>query len=252
MKDHFTQQPEKPYDWDTYFHSDVKDALYAVFGPKCAYCEGKYAAFHAMIVEHFRPKGEVLEEDGMRLRPGYFWLAVDWDNLLASCIDCNSWRYHELDTGERIRRGKANRFPLSDPTKRARAPGDDDEAYRLLIDPTRDDPAQFLCFTDRGIVRPRQTHDSERQRRAEVSIDVFGLDRPELVDRRRDLAILVLDRIEEVRFYARLCEDYPNDIRFAAKKEQALAKLAELTHESAEFSALARDLVRERGFLPPP
>ncbi|MEF9674035.1 hypothetical protein QNM99_25505 [Pseudomonas sp. PCH446] len=42
-----------------------------------------------MDVEHYRPKGAVSEDAS---HPGYWWVAMDWDNLLPSCIDCNRKR----------------------------------------------------------------------------------------------------------------------------------------------------------------
>ncbi len=45
-------------------------------------------------------------------RPGYYWLAQEWDNLFFACPLCNQ-RY------------KKNRFPLRDPAARARSHRDD-------------------------------------------------------------------------------------------------------------------------------
>ena len=41
-------------------------------------------------MEHYRPKARVSTEQGDK--PGYYWLAARWENLLPSCTDCNSPR----------------------------------------------------------------------------------------------------------------------------------------------------------------
>ena len=89
------------------------------------------------MLTHYRPAGEVKQDDGASLqRPGYFWLVYEWENLLFACIDCNQY-------------AKRTRFPLANPATRACAPGDDLTLEEpLLIDPTAEDPAQFLRFRE--------------------------------------------------------------------------------------------------------
>ena len=69
-----------------YKYQDVKDALRSLYHGKCAYCETYDPSPH---VEHYRPK-----------RGGYYWLAYSWDNLIASCSQCNT--------------KKGNKFPIID------------------------------------------------------------------------------------------------------------------------------------------
>jgi uncharacterized protein (TIGR02646 family) len=249
IDEHFSSTPLEPFDFDTYHHDDVKRALEELFGSKCAYCEGKYAAFHAMIVEHFRPKGEVREEDGTTTRPGYYWLAVEWENLFASCIDCNSWRYYLDSRGEPVRLGKANRFPLADPSNRARAPGDEVREEPLILNPTACDPTEHLEFTAAGIVVARQQASGELSVHGSVSIDVFALQRPLLVERRRAHAIRVQAAIAAVRIAARNRDKYPEDPDFPGYLEGAKRDLLTFLDSEAEFSSLARDLAEESGML---
>ncbi len=76
--------------------SRVIDKLNTWYIYKCAYCERIYK----MDVEHYRPKGEVRDENnqivtyagpgGLAIsHPGYFWLCYEWSNLLPACISCN-------------------------------------------------------------------------------------------------------------------------------------------------------------------
>ena len=85
-----------------------------------------------MAVEHYRPKGEVLEGN-LRLRPGYYWLAATWDNLLPSCTDCNSPRRQEESGGTVRVRGKGKYFPLAKGSRRAKSPGAESRENPLLL-----------------------------------------------------------------------------------------------------------------------
>jgi hypothetical protein len=71
------------------------------FHGKCSYCDRKVDAKFETDCEHYRPKGAVtriaangepeavLDQNGVP-HPGYYWLAVNWRNLLPSCKRCNN------------------------------------------------------------------------------------------------------------------------------------------------------------------
>ena len=154
---------EKPgaFGFARYKEASVKTALEKLFHGKCAYCESFYAGLQPVDVEHYRPKGEV---EGVSGHPGYWWLAMEWSNLLPSCIDCNRRRNQktpkpgenrlvvlradgDFDRSRSILSGKQSAFPLLEGSPHAARPDDDIEAEkRLLLDPTRDDPDQHLVF----------------------------------------------------------------------------------------------------------
>jgi hypothetical protein len=95
------------FDAGIYAHETVKAALKECQHDKCAFCESKVSHIAYGDVEHFRPKKGYLQEDGDELqRPGYYWLAYEWTNLLFCCQICNQ-------------RHKRNLFPLTDPSQRA-------------------------------------------------------------------------------------------------------------------------------------
>src|SRR5688572_13150422 len=77
------------FEFKAYGDELLRNALNQHYGYKCAYCETFYGASQPVAVEHYRPKGEVIDGDE-RVRPGYYWLAANWENLLPSCTDCNS------------------------------------------------------------------------------------------------------------------------------------------------------------------
>jgi uncharacterized protein (TIGR02646 family) len=120
-------------DSEIYGDSSVKSALIEAQHGKCCFCESVIKIDGD--VEHFRPKkGSRQDKDALLKKPGYYWLAYNWENLLLCCKPCNS-RY------------KGNLFPLVDPSKRARSHGDQiDDEEPLFIHPVYDDPTQHITF----------------------------------------------------------------------------------------------------------
>jgi hypothetical protein len=109
-----------------YKEDEVRQALNQLFHGKCAYCESTYAATAPVDVEHYRPKGRIVA-GRKKKKPGYYWLAAEWANLLPSCIDCNRARRQEIPFASPPKQtvGKGDQFPIADESKRANAPGDE-------------------------------------------------------------------------------------------------------------------------------
>lgn len=211
------------FDRSIYGHHTVKEALLSAQHGKCCFCESKVRHVASGDVEHFRPKAAVRQsEDDPLDAPGYYWLAYDWSNLFFCCERCN-------------RRHKANLFPLADPEKRVRRHHD---ARRigverpLFIDPGSEDPGRFMSFR-RSSVYP--IDDSERGKQ---TIRGLGLDRAAL-DENRHATLVPLGVCVEVLLGARRARVDDPDLVAAA----ALA-LARRTHDSAEYSAAVRCMLR--------
>jgi hypothetical protein len=192
----------KEFSFTVYQDRSVRDKLEELFRMKCAYCETKIGAGDESEIEHWRPKGAVKEDDGRRL-PGYYWLATTWDNLLLSCLKCNRPRKYRLGAGEENeevweRSGKGMLFPLAEGDRRATKRGGESSEHPLLLDPCKDRPDQYLEFVlfddenvtneeerrRKALVRPKATR-GRRFDRGVRSIDVYSLNRPILLDRRR-------------------------------------------------------------------
>lgn len=126
-----------------YGSADVRDTLNQAFAFKCAYCESSYGPTQPVAIEHYRPKGRVTvaernPDDTVKQvpKPGYYWLASNWENLLPSCTDCNSPRGQLVPGAAKARTlGKANQFPLVSEAKRASQPGEEKRERRLLLHP---------------------------------------------------------------------------------------------------------------------
>lgn len=163
--------------------------------PKCYYCESHVEHVAVLQVEHFRPKAKIDNIDNNNLpHPGYYWLGLEWSNLLLSCPNCNG------------KKAKGNRFPLVDFNNRTTAinpirnapllfdrtscianqsPLLDEEP--LLINPECEDPTPHLSFNEFGQIRG-VSHKGLH------SVTIYRLDRDPLVAARQEkLNIIIKD-----------------------------------------------------------
>ena len=117
--EHFETDGKKDgFKFKLYAVREVRTALSGMTGGRCAYCESYYDSTAPQDVEHYRPKGRIDSPNGKR-KPGYWWLASHWENLLPSCIRCNREEEHDLQDGTRLKTGKGDRFPIADEAARA-------------------------------------------------------------------------------------------------------------------------------------
>lgn len=192
------------YGFAVYKHVEVKQRLDALFHGKCAYCETYYSASAPVDIEHFRPKGAVSEDPS---HPGYWWIAMAWENLLPSCIDCNRKRKqsHIIDSaslealnagGRRTRNspvlsGKKDSFPLAPGAARLQPELTTYLAEQaLLLNPCDDQPNEHLEYIVEGrpsisLMLPRGIPDPSL--RGATSIQIYGLNRLGLVQERTRL-----------------------------------------------------------------
>ncbi|MDJ1465962.1 hypothetical protein [Nitratireductor sp. GZWM139] len=138
--------------FDRYKQNDIKVELKRLFHQKCAYCEKKLEKGF-FEVEHYRPKSAALGNS----YPGYWWLALKWNNLLPTCPGCNKGLRQHIVTAEMTVtevealqaaapttvHGKAVQFPVGGPRLLANEDNHDAEEP-FIIDPTRIDPCPEL------------------------------------------------------------------------------------------------------------
>ena len=196
-----------------YGHEVVKMALVAMHHGKCCYCESFVRHTSPGTIDHYRPKAASQQRVGDPLiRPGYYWLAYDWDNLLFSCPECNQTY-------------KRNQFPLRDAAQRALSHLDSlavEDA--LLIDPSKENPVEFISF------REEFAFPLEDNLRGHTTIEMLGLnDRIDLVERRRE-------KIQVLRALQGVVTLIPQS-QEASDAQQILNK-AKL--DSGEFAAMSR------------
>nr|WP_315593678.1 AAA family ATPase [uncultured Cupriavidus sp.] len=227
---------------------ELQSHLHDLFKDKCAYCESYIFSEKrgTPFLDRFRPTSGAIGIDGHVTVDAYWWLAYEWDNMYACCVHCN--------------RAKGSRFPIEG--KRAR-PGTRGQALdaekSFLVDPCRDDPDEHLLFHPNGHV----IGVSEKGR---ITIQVFNLNRDELVQRRmkeaHDFELLELyglaeneevspSSLDSSKEFAALRRQMTRD--HAQKVDSALVKKAaerEQEIENKEFRDLSlADPIRARRAL---
>lgn len=162
---------------------------------KCGYCEAEARVVAHCDVEHIRPKSE------------YWWLGLCFDNYVLSCQICN-----QTHKGDKYPAMRPMAHPRVTATSSAAALGriadtiapdplNDDAGLKLadfrrawmgenpgLINPYEEDPEPFFAWIPRATVRevavaPRAPRGRAKER-AEETIEILGLNRPELLQAR--------------------------------------------------------------------
>ncbi len=213
---------------DIYKHTGVVNALLEMQYHKCPYCEqfiGKDGD-----IEHFRPKAAYQQEKGQELKkPGYYWLAYEWNNLFRSCIACNQ-------------RWKKNLFPLADPDKRCDChTGDLDDEEPLLIDPTRLNPEELIGWREEY---PFPINDDSRARK---TIEIFGLREGRNLENARRM------HLNDVKRYLKIIQSAranPVDLELQQDAQEAREGLQEKLADSAPFLAMTRAYLAAQNFQP--
>lgn len=169
------------FDRDIYANTNLKEQLRIDQNGKCAFCEQNIISISHGDVEHFRPKGGYRQNDKDNLnKPGYYWLAYDWNNLLLVCQVCNQ-------------RHKKNFFPIRNPEKRAL---NHHHKVRLekpyFVNPYFENPRQLIGF------RKEVAYGKDRRHRGKKTIATIGLNRSsnngaykDLLEERRDYFMLI-------------------------------------------------------------
>ncbi|MBP6456030.1 MAG: hypothetical protein KA275_04805 [Chitinophagaceae bacterium] len=186
---------------------------------KCCFCESKISHNSHGDVEHFRPKGGWVQENENQNKPGYYWLAYNWENLLLSCQICNQ-------------SFKGNLFPLKDNSKRAKSHNDDiSKEEPIFINPFLENPEEFIEFVY-DIPKAKNGND-----RGIKTIEKLGLDREQLNERRREL----LNEINLILDIANKVPETNEDLVKSAK-----LYLLNKTKNNSEYSLMAKCYLKNK------
>jgi uncharacterized protein (TIGR02646 family) len=215
---------ERPqFDRGVYGADDVKNALRNAQHDKCCFCEAKLGHAQFGDIEHFRPKAKTQQHAEGEPTTGYYWLAYEWRNLYLSCEVCN-------------RRHKRGLFPLANPERRVSShhrAGDLHEEQPLFVDPGRDDPTRFIEF------RREYAAPVDHSPRGIITIDALQLNRPALVEHRRERRQLLFACVTLLAAAIRR--------RPSADDEDLLPILDRVVNAAAdggEYSSMTRSLLR--------
>lgn len=236
------------FDYKVYSDSNVKEALIKLFKGKCAYCESKFLHVYSGDVEHFRPKGKI--EEANPQKPGYYWLAADWDNLFLSCRNCNQTLKHEVFgvTGKTTL-GKLNQFPLVDTSSYVRSHNhpigiSSEDNHRLLIDPCKDLPEHHIEYTSEGVIKGKDD-------RGKTSIKVYALQRVPLVQSREKKQIEINAQIQRVKEAIvnydnkLLSNDGTSSFYFEKILHREMLYLKKYMNDDEEYAGMARQIVND-------
>ena len=224
------ENKDQRFDFKVYRSRGVKQALLSLFRDKCAFCESRIEVTATMNYEHFRPKAMAVNLNGSITKPGYWWLASEWSNLYASCQACN--------------RTKGMRFPVVGQRARFESGPDVSEEKALLLDPCLDHPVNYLIFNQNGLVasappdsKTLMKLDGRRFRghdRGQITIDIYGLNRAELVRARKRVAKDTMERLQRI---------HDGPVFTAPPWEKVAPQLDELLDVNQPYVALRRQLV---------
>lgn len=196
LKTAISQKDGSTFTGSHYAPPDVKNRLSILYKDKCAYCESLTTHVASLQVEHYRPKAKVEDKTPSYSGPGYYWLALEWSNLLLACPKCNG------------KGAKANQFPVLgtrvvEPPVDARgdlvpikcradlSPLADEEAH--LIHPEIDEPADHLTVLANGEMAP-----VNGSLKGEATIQICCLNRSALVRERAKVIKRLVYNLQKV------------------------------------------------------
>ncbi|MBC7766361.1 MAG: TIGR02646 family protein [Hyphomonadaceae bacterium] len=151
---------------ERYRTQQVKAALQKMYKGLCCYCEYMLDISDYSHIEHLKPK----------CRPEFHKLTFEWDNLHLACNRCNNNK------------------------------GDKWDEQRPFIDPTKEEPTEFIVYDDLGYAKA--VHDNLR---GQFLIDSVQLNRAGLLKGRRIVIIQLLkhfDEVETIQGVQAVCEHY--------------------------------------------
>jgi len=209
------------FDRSIYADISVKQLLIAAQHEKCCFCERIIGTDGD--VEHFRPKQAYKQSAGQPLqRPGYYWLAYEWDNLYLACPGCNQ-------------RHKQNLFPLENPTERATNHHQNITSEKpLFIDPGKDNPEEFIGF--RGEIAFAIKGDL----RGQATCDSLKLNKRSLPEARLQ-RLQLLKRLWQI---VQLAAKQPTNTQLQREAQKAQELLNQAIQDDAEYSAASRWAIR--------
>ena len=254
--------------YKVYSSKTVRKQLIKMSHGKCAYCESKITSIYSGDVEHFRPKGGYGENNPIT-KPGYYWLASDWNNLLFACPFCNQTNTHEIFENKIVKevvQGKLNQFPLLTENYRLnyghgnlyfsdsisyKIAFDLEESERLLLKPCTDiDIEKYFEYDEIGLITPTFGLNNFEENKAKTSIRVYALQRIALVQSREEKVIQIkaqIRRVEEAMI--NLNSHIENSNEKVTWFEGILRKELNILHQfkeaNREYAGLARFIIEQ-------
>ncbi|MCL0012289.1 AAA family ATPase [Providencia rettgeri] len=162
-----------PINNEKIYSQEVLAALNDTFSNRCAWCE-TLLLHEKGNVEHFRPKSNASGENEKSSVDHYGWLVYEWENLFLSCKQCNS--------------AKMNKFPVGSLRAKPLSTWAEANIFEdvLLLNPCKDDPLKHISISYDGTLYPLTE-------KGEYTISIFNLNRTELIRRRENIVLMLLN-----------------------------------------------------------
>lgn len=231
-KSHFGDPlKSRTFIFECYKDANIKRALVRLFNGKCAYCDSNVTHITSGDVEHFRPKSM------------YWWLASDWHNLLFACEKCN-------------RSAKKDCFPLLNDEPyctfgNEAAFSKEESDLRLLLNPCKENPEEYFEYDERmAVIAPKLTSAGKQRLMANTSIEVYKLQRVELVEERQKVLILLLAQIEYTRkaiLAYNQVYSYSKNVRkeYEERMKKEIIALLEYNRPKRQYLGMVRQILRK-------
>jgi hypothetical protein len=213
---------------------EIKQWLLDQSHNKCWYTEARNDSSY-FEVEHFRPKKWNAKQGDPDFE-GYWWLAFEWTNYRVC--------------GNAPNRKKGAFFPLRPESPRASSEIRhlvEDELF-VLLDPVEIADSQLISFDDDGVCIPMPGCDGWEKKRADVSIERYGLNNlPQLCEGRRKVWRKCRELIDELADLHSKMQRAPTASTRTSLKEKT-KQLRGNTKTDEPFSAVARECINASGY----
>lgn len=212
---------------------DLIDWLLSLSNEKCWYTETIFCGAGYPEVEHFRPKKEAKNEDGLVISNGYYWLSFNLTNYRLSKPMPN--------------RKKGSYFPVLDESRRAMSHESCHRDERpLFLDPLVQSDCLLLGFNDNGKGVPENGCTSLQKKRVNLTVKHFGINHS-FLNRRRKIVWITVRKLYAKYIGLVVQAERTKSVRTEEIAQIELEKIRELLQPTSEFSSVAKSALLKIG-----
>lgn len=234
---------------DTWAGPDVLKALRGPAGNKCWYSEAPLEGADPNV-DHFRPKGRVVEIDCQTLEKtgvlhkGYWWYAFEPSNFRLSSMHANQRRVDETTAG-----GKADFFPVQGERAAELTEWALLNELVLPLDPCSQSDVALLWFDPDGnpaFASWRRTPSDLEALRVKITVWLFHLDKKEIAERRRGYLDEIRADLKNADVQYKIWQMQPNspDIRAKQAFDRYIDQVKQKLAPTSPFAGAKRSAVR--------
>lgn len=224
----------------------VVEALRKVVGNKCWYSEINLGGADPNV-DHFRPKGRVVEVDDKLAKTGqewngYWWLAFELMNFRLTSQHANQRRVDDTTEG-----GKADFFPVRGERTPEKTPYAQILEDVLPLDPCSASDVGLMWFDPDGnpVYLPKNNkRKQEDELRIRVTIWLYHLDKQDTAMPRRKAVENVQLKLKQADTYYQLWNATVPCMKSRASFDKEVAEIAALIADDSEFAGAKRCAVR--------